>query len=68
MRGTSFGHLAFAGLLVLLALLQVTFHEKWIALAHSLNAMRWENSYPGDPSPQDRLRQYKISEKTRAAD
>jgi hypothetical protein len=68
MRGTSFIHLVFGGLFLLIALLQITFHDKWMGIVQSVNAARWHHAKPGDKPPQDRLRQYKISEKIRAAD
>ncbi len=70
MRGSRFIHLAFVGLLVLMAVLQATFRENWDALAQALDARQWERAQlapPGESSPYERLRKYKISEKTRVA-
>jgi hypothetical protein len=44
MRGSRFIHLAFVGLLVLMAVLQATFRENWDALAQALDARQWERA------------------------
>ena len=69
MRGISAVHLAFIGLLILFALSQVAFREKWDALWVSIDASRWQSTAamqkdlesvpPSQRSPSERLRSYK---------